>query len=115
VDHGTNPPMLRKTLAVLLASLWLVFSAVDMLEDLAFTDDIKLQASNKSDSKGFGKTTKAAFNLVEHGSRRLVAADVSFTAPRSVETLVEDEAGKTQKRPISVPISINKLHSVFLI
>jgi hypothetical protein len=107
--------MLCKAVAILLAGSWLFLSVIDTLEDFAFPGEIKLHAGKRNDFTGFGRAGKAVYNLVQHGGRRIVAADASAITPMLSAGPVSDDLGGQQIRRKPPPVLNHKLHNVLII
>jgi hypothetical protein len=107
--------MLRKAVVILLAGSWLFLSAIDTLEDFAFPGEVKVHAGKRPDFVGFGRTAKAVYNLVRHGSRRIVAADANAFAPPLLTASVSYDPGKRQVQRKPPPILNDNLHNVLIL
>lgn len=100
--------MPRRLLALLLVVSWVFFSALDLYEDLDFSDEAQIYGGRNAAHPGIGQAGRWANNMVEsaHDSeqRRSVLLD-QFTVQTS----------NSARNATLKPSRLHKLHRVFLI
>lgn len=109
--YTTLNRMLRKALIILLVGSWILFSAVDLLEDLDFGAYPKIHASGHY---AFGRTAQSANNIVENGTSHIATAVADLITP-AARANTRLRPGEKEKKTPKKDLKIYKLHSAFLI
>jgi hypothetical protein len=100
--------MLRKALAGLLVLSWVLLSGLDVLEDLDFSNLVKLHRSTKAAGSSIGQVSRFANNIIEsayHSDAYYETVLKRFIAQQSAAAYTA----------IHKKSKLHKLHRVFLI
>lgn len=100
--------MLRKALAGLLVISWVLLSGLDVLEDLDFSNEVKLHRSTKAVGSSVGHVSRGANNIVETAYR-------SETDDEAVLSQFIAQQSVARHTAILKKSKLHKLHRVFLI
>lgn len=105
--------MRRKTLAVLLAVLWIVLSGVDLVEDFDLASYGKVQNAKTTTFPSLGQGIKIANDNFENATRTVIS-QIGPLRPPNLPGVTCQPHNKASQVPRK-HLQLYKLHSAFLI